>query len=173
MISPGARRWVVAAAVVAALLIAGAVGRELFLRRAHDYACQHALRQLWCALQMYQMDHDGAYTPSLQNPEYTRYGLSDIFFNCGGRRTPSDPSSSDQARGDYLYVAWATGASTPNNYPVFYDRWLANHGGRGIYVVRVDGEVFWDRGAEWLLSFCKTHQDLRLPLPEDISAPAP
>jgi prepilin-type processing-associated H-X9-DG protein len=72
--------------------------------------------------------------------------------------------------GDYAYINWANYFDTPDkvpgDYPLLYDRALANHGGRGINIARVDGSVFWDPGAAWLRNFAASHTQYDIPVPK-------
>ena len=69
---------------------------------------------------------------------------------------------------DYTYINWSL--SSPESvkpwYPVAYDRSISNHLGRGVYVLKLDGTVIWDRGAEWLKNFARDHTNLSIVLPE-------
>jgi hypothetical protein len=71
---------------------------------------------------------------------------------------------------DYIYVDYSkeftNWASLPKEYPLFYDRRYANHGGTGVYVMRGDGVVLWDRDALWLKSFVKAHPECKVQLPQ-------
>lgn len=70
---------------------------------------------------------------------------------------------------DYIFLDWslwqADSITFGGDYPLMYDRALANHGGRGVYVLRVDGTVIWDPGAEWLKRFAVEHPQLKIRLP--------
>ena len=84
---------------------------------------------------------------------------------------------------DYFYVPWPSVTGVYTNYPLMYDRRLANHGGKGINILLVEqavhpavphkpetfhGQFFGDEGAKWLQKFAKEHPDLKVPLPEDL-----
>ncbi|MGD0207040.1 MAG: hypothetical protein ABSC89_05480 [Verrucomicrobiota bacterium] len=84
---------------------------------------------------------------------------------------------------DYFYVPWPSVTGVYTNYPLMYDRRLANHGGKGINILLVEqavhpavphkpetfhGQFFWDEDARWLQKFAKEHPDLKVPLPEDL-----
>jgi hypothetical protein len=87
------------------------------------------------------------------------------------------------ARAYCLYMPWASGRAVPGDYPLMYDRRLANHGGKGINVLLVEqtvsaaspgspgsfrGQFFWDEGARWLQQFVREHPDFPIPVPEDL-----
>ncbi len=71
---------------------------------------------------------------------------------------------------DYIYVDWSRWfpnfTELPGGLPMIYDRRLANHGNRGVYVLRSDGFVMWDPGAQWLRAFADKHPEYRLTVPE-------
>lgn len=73
---------------------------------------------------------------------------------------------------DYVYVSWPSGADTPDDHPLIYDADLSNHGGRGINIVTVGGNVFWDAQADWLRRFVATHRELNVPLPRGVTLEA-
>jgi len=74
---------------------------------------------------------------------------------------------------DYTYINWSSTfphvADVPGDYPLAYDRTLSNHLGRGVYVVKVDGSVVWDEGAEYLREFSTRHPGFHIPPPKGLS----
>jgi hypothetical protein len=72
---------------------------------------------------------------------------------------------------DYTYINWSTifahVKEVPGDYPLAYDRTLANHVGRGVYVIKVDGTVIWDEGAYWIRRFSAQHPEYRVPVPRE------
>jgi hypothetical protein len=79
---------------------------------------------------------------------------------------------------DYLIVDWFKNGFTnivvgeiPDDFPILYDRRLANHGGY-INVYRADGSILKDQGALWLYGFATRHPNFRIPLPEDFQKTA-
>jgi len=92
-----------------------------------------------------------------------------IFLHCPGSKTkPGLLSDADEWQ-DYIYIDWSRyyGAEkVPDDYPLIYDRRLSNHDGKGINVVTVGGEVYWDPDAGKLCSFALRHPEYEVPLPE-------
>ncbi len=88
---------------------------------------------------------------------------------CPGSETTVKQVGKDITHADYVYVNWGTSFGAPTNvpgaYPLFFDRALSNHAGKGVYVIRVDGSVVWDPGATWIRSFAKAHPEYRIQLP--------
>ena len=80
-----------------------------------------------------------------------------------GDRVPANSS-------DYIYVDYSkqftNWTNLPKEYPLVYDRRYSNHSEAGVYVMKSDGGVIWDRDASWLKSFIKTHPECRIQLPE-------
>jgi hypothetical protein len=68
------------------------------------------------------------------------------------------------------YINWSKyfdiPSKVPQDYPQLYDRALANHGGKGIYIACVNNGVFWDRGATWLRNFAASHPQYEIPIPK-------
>jgi hypothetical protein len=89
---------------------------------------------------------------------------------CPGSKTEPQTAARANEWSDYWYVDWAQWFPKtnrpPGDFPLFYDRRFSNHDGKGIYVVNVDGLVFWDPGANWLKAFATKHQTYRLKMPE-------
>jgi hypothetical protein len=71
---------------------------------------------------------------------------------------------------DYVYVDWSGTfervQDIPAEYPLAYDRRLANHLRKGIYVLKVNGAVFWDADASWIQQFSKTNHHIQIPIPQ-------
>jgi hypothetical protein len=87
---------------------------------------------------------------------------------CPGVDTPFDSKYSDAG---YAYVNWSSKgfihvADVPGDYPLVYDDKLANHFGRGVFVLKVDGNVIWDPGALWINDFINKHVDFELRSPK-------
>ena len=68
---------------------------------------------------------------------------------------------------DYTYITWPHGEETPDGYPWMYDRRLSHHK-TGIFILKVGGDVIWDKNVEWLQKFAKEHPKLEIPMPEDL-----
>ena len=67
----------------------------------------------------------------------------------------------------YAYIDWSDKGfahitNVPGNYPLIYDSTLSNHSGRGVFVVKVNGNIIWDPGAQWINDFIKTHPEYQL-----------
>jgi hypothetical protein len=106
-----------------------------------------------------------SYPPSMLSNPANNYPLL-----CPGSTTqPGSVTNVDQWT-DYLYVPWAryfpSKRAVPENYPLMYDRRFSNHGGRGVYVLKMNGDVIWDGGAAWLKRFSTEHPEFLLPMPE-------
>ncbi len=54
----------------------------------------------------------------------------------------------------------------PADYPLIYDKSMANHSGRGINVCTVQAGIFWDKDAKWLKAFAVAHPEYKIPIPE-------
>jgi hypothetical protein len=71
---------------------------------------------------------------------------------------------------DYVFLNWSRAFThvkdVPGDYPLAYDRKLANHVGRGIFVLKVDGSVIWDSDAQWLHNFSIRHPEYRVLIPQ-------
>jgi hypothetical protein len=89
---------------------------------------------------------------------------------CPGTDTKPSNTSNVSDWADYIYVDWSKWfsniAELPNDLPMIYDRRLANHGNLGVYVLRSDGLVIWDPGAQWLKAFVNDHPKYALPMPK-------
>lgn len=67
----------------------------------------------------------------------------------------------------YVYIDWnqkSTGTNVPGDYPILYSRFQSLG---GIFVLRVDGQAFWDRDARRLNAFVRDHPQYDLLLVED------
>jgi hypothetical protein len=90
--------------------------------------------------------------------------IVDVFDRC--------PAVHGGQKPDYVYINWSQILDTTETdwrsgeYPLFYDRRMSNHKGRGINVVLTNGYVFWDSNAKWLKEFAAKHPTLEIPLPE-------
>jgi hypothetical protein len=87
---------------------------------------------------------------------------------CPGSQTPIDL---ERVTPDYAYVNWSAKlfahvVDVPGEYPLVYDRTLSNHSGRGVFVLRVNGSVIWDPGAEWVRGFSGRHPEYHVLIPQ-------
>jgi hypothetical protein len=89
---------------------------------------------------------------------------------CPGSATEPGSATNIDEWSDYLYVDWSKwyqGTNQPpGSYPMLYDRRISNHGGRGIYVLKVDHSVIWDGGGSWLAEFSERHPQYQIQLPQ-------
>ena len=164
------------------LLVAAAaiwLSHERELSRRVD--CLSCLRSTGWAFKQYRVDNEG------RLPEKLSLMSSDIddphLWTCPWDRKRPGSWTNVTEWIDYFYVPWPSVTGVYTNYPLMYDRRLANHSGKGINVVLVEqavnpgipghpetfhGQIFWDEGAKWLQKFAKEHPDLKMPLPEDL-----
>lgn len=136
--------------------------------RARKEQCAEHLDRLWCVLQMYGDDNDGAYppdprslTPLVDNPE--------VFACPGSENSSASVITSLTDWADYIIIHWPNGSHhVPSNYPVMYDRRLSHHSGKGVNVLYGNGRVVWDPGAQNLRAFARKHSDVLIQLPEGV-----
>jgi hypothetical protein len=90
------------------------------------------------------------------------------FVTCPGvgmRRLTTDAVTN----ADYIYINWEPlfGTNTaPGNYPILYDRRLANHKGLGVNVVTMNGRCFFDFRGRWLKNFSLKYPQYQVTLPK-------
>ena len=85
-----------------------------------------------------------------------------------GRQT-AQPKASTRER--YRYVDWSARQfarieDVPGEYPLVYDNALSNHVYNGVYVLKVDGSVMWDAGAELIGEFSSRHPEYHIVVPQ-------
>lgn len=89
---------------------------------------------------------------------------------CPESESPLKSGELQEREADYTYVNWsawfADSQAVPKDYPMFYDRSMSNHKGRGIFLIRIDGSVIWDPGATWLRGFANHHPEYTIPIPQ-------
>ena len=145
--------------------------------RAKRASCQNQMGAICAVMQFYIEEHDGAFPSNLSSVVDVQIPSVISLLKCPATRTKVGLLSDVKSWSDYIYCYWPTGKKgTPPNYPLFYDRRLSNHEGKGIniFLVGAGGELrpqpagsfFWDKNAEWLQKFKKEHPDLNIPLPE-------
>lgn len=120
---------------------------------------------------LYSMDNTNAFPPNITALcclTGTCYITELKVFRCWASHTQVGSMTNVDEWMDYIYIPWATGANTPPDYPLMYDRRLSNHQGKGINVVYLDGHVEFDEGAKRLKAFAAKHPKLHIPMPEDL-----
>lgn len=134
--------------------------------------CQRNLQSIMAAVKEYPYDNNGQLPKSLDEA-LSNIGFGDVektarIIRCPGmtrRVTGTDIGSLT----GYYYINWSKwfGAtnSPPASYPLIYDRSLQNHDGKGVNVISVDGQIWWDESAARLRSFAAEHREYQLPLP--------
>jgi hypothetical protein len=89
---------------------------------------------------------------------------------CPGSETTAGSISNAVEWSDYTYVNWSkwfSGSNTPpGSFPLVYDRRLSNHGGRAVYIMKIDGSVAWDPNANWLKEFAKSPPEYAIQVPQ-------
>ena len=156
---------VLAICAVLAVLCLPPLGRSREMARR--ISCVANMGAISIAISTYQMDYDDEF-PTFLMDMYPAYVSALGIFSCPGS---TDPES------DYIYIHWPSGDKTPDDYPLMYDRLLANHG-NGVLVYRMGTRAYgmWvprinallDENAEWLHEFARNHPEIDIPLPEDL-----
>jgi hypothetical protein len=158
------------AAVGVALLLA-------ILKQLHEASlCRHKLANVFLNnLVQYRLDHDGHWPPDIisvaaafpgGDRQETDTNLLLGRLSCPGAGRGASRNGTLQS--DYIYMNWELHLGTnavPINYPLFYDRRLANHFGLGVNVLTANG-LFWDFRALRLKKFVAEHPEYHIPLPE-------
>lgn len=149
--------------------------------RESQLECAGCLNTLEFHIKLYASENDGRFPANIA--ELLKWsGAEQGFFEplllCPRpRETTNSPRSVEEWMVtadewmDYIYVPWQNPSELPGNYPLIYDRRLANHKGKGINIVLLNGQVMWDRNAQYLKEFIKEHPDLDVPLPEELASP--
>ncbi|MCX6921884.1 MAG: hypothetical protein NT154_01505 [Verrucomicrobia bacterium] len=174
-------------ALVVVLCIAGSVGALLmgflFERQLHEtkerytQECPMRLEELKGFMETWASGAGGAYPSDLapvvqafekMTPERRRARLHPLL--CPESEQDVLEGNIDASKSDYVYLNWqaqlTNGAVVSGDYPMLYDKRLSNHGGRGIYVMKVNGTIIWDAGARWLQSFAASNLSNKIRLPE-------
>ena len=139
-------------------------------KHALSIRCAQSLRCLWSACILYIKNGKmPPFPPSLQ--EVVKKINEHSFLICPSAKYLGVHINDES---DYIYVDWSLVNVEQNadmaKYPLIYDRKLANHQGKGINIVMVDGSTMWDENADWLRNFSFQHLAYRLQLPYDIPA---
>lgn len=173
--------------IVVLLCIAGSAGALLmgfhFERQLHEtkerytQECPMRLEALKGFIETWASGAGGGYPTDLapvvqafekMPPERRRARMHPLL--CPSSEQDVGRGKIDATKSDYVYVSWqalpTNGAVVNGDYPMLYDKRLSNHGGRGIYVMKINGTVIWDQGARWLQSFAASNVSYRIPLPE-------
>ena len=161
--------------VVAVLLFLLLFSLETF---RECWACRCTLGNgLWYSLRQYRLYHEGHYPQDIGSVAAACYGdrvetnanVLLILPSCPGARTHlSLATTNGSLRSDYIYINWEPYFGTnavPTDYPVFYDRHLANHWWLGVNVCTTSRE-FWDFRAHWLRDFSSRHPEYHLLIPD-------
>ena len=140
--------------------------------------CRNNLRNnLSNGIQLYRLAHEGLYPSDINSVASAFPGLersktnTDILMGrltCPGNESRLFRTTNDSVIGDYIYINWGPHFGTnaiPMDYPLIYDRRLANHWGLGVNVL-TSSRSFWDFRAKWLKNFSLNHPEYRLPMPE-------
>ena len=100
--------------------------------------------------------------------EKMRLRLSPVL--CPASKAPINLNEKTGETPDYAYVNWSSRfphlKDVPEDYPLAYDRTLANHGGRGIFIVMVNGRIIWDADAQWIRNFSTLHPEYLILIPK-------
>ncbi len=142
----------------------------------YRYECPMHLRDLWDITMALAKEGDRfpedltSITNKVPISQYNaRWRLHPVL--CPGSQTSFDFEGPTTDSFGYVYVNWSSRqfahvAEVPAEYPLIYDRALSNHLGRGIFVLKVNGSVIWDSGAEWIRGFTAKHPEYHIPLPQ-------
>ena len=177
------KRKFIAVIVFACMLFVAAAAIWLSHERglSQRVLCLSRLRSIGWAFKQYRVDNEGKLPEKLSL--MSSYIDDPHLWTCPWDRKRPGSWTNITEWIDYYYVPWPSVTGVYTNYPLMYDRRLANHGGKGINVVLVEqavnpgipghpetfhGQIFWDEGAKWLQKFAKEHPDLKMPLPEDL-----
>ena len=95
--------------------------------------------------------------------------VSEAQFICPGSGNGPGSFSNVMTWMDYVYVNWPNDKDIPDDFPVMYDKRLANHRGTGLNVLFASGEIIFDTNAVRLRQFAKEHPQFNILLPEDIA----
>ena len=144
--------------------------------------CLSTLRSAGCMLKVYRNDNNGEFPPQFSL-------LKGLFIDPRLLICPLEHKAPEEWTNvtewmDYIYLYRPSVKGPYAYYPLMYDRSMANHNGKGICILLVDGAVrpptlsrpetyhgqfFWDEGAQWLQKFARNHPECNIPLPEDLN----
>jgi hypothetical protein len=141
-------------------------------RREDRRLCADNLKSVWYGFRNYY-ELTGRYP----HPNELRLMDQDVValqFICPSKgRSSADWSNVTELTSYIINDGWPGLQADPGQeFPLMYDRQLANHAGDGINIVTVGGRVFWDSRGDWIRQFAREHPDWHIPMPEDMdSAP--
>lgn len=155
----------VAAGTVAAVILLP-VGRDAFAR----HRCRKQLSALWFDLMSCADETSGRLPGDLDSYlQISPIGPRALLVCPATGRRPM-PSEEVESWSDYLYVPNLVVGQAPPDSPLVYDRLLANHNGKGINVLLLNGVVMWDSGGVWLKEYAAKFPDRGIALPQDAHA---
>lgn len=174
--------FIVMAIITLMLLGIGIYWAKCQTEKVRISQCLSALRSIGCTLKMYRDDNNGELPPRLSLMQEL---ISDqkLFICPWGSKAPGEWANISEWM-DYVYLPCPSVKGQYAYYPLMYDRRLANHNGKGICILLVDGAVrpasppqpetyhgqfFWDEGAQWLQKFARNHPECNISLPEDLN----
>jgi len=163
---PFVRAMLLAITSIAVLMLVVVFWRRWYVEdQWRRKVCQNHLRTLHSLLELYTMENGDTYPPSLTILRNSA-AVGDEVTACPGAKSSVKTIPTPDG---YEYIDWSTqprGSDwASEKYPLLYDRRASHHGSSGVYVVLVDGTVFWDRGGQWLKGFAAAHSDAKIPLP--------
>jgi hypothetical protein len=133
--------------------------------------CQSHLHNLALVVSAYRQDHEERFPPSLARL-MTESGMSDgvsRLLVCPGLKSATGGAALSTESASYIFVNWSAWfldeRRVPPEFPLFYDRRLANHAGNGVNVVQVNGTVFWDLHCKWLKDFSASNPKYGIRVP--------
>jgi hypothetical protein len=176
------RSWLLCLVVVVLLLTCAVFAINYHHKRMYEvvakyrYECPMHLLDLWSITVALAKEKDrfpqdlasiNVKIP-LVSQSRIRLRLSPVL--CPGSEIPFDKNEFITNVSDYVYINWSSTfghvAEVPGEYPLAYDRRLANHLGKGVYVVKVNGSVVWDADAQWIRQFSTKNPELHIPIPQ-------
>jgi hypothetical protein len=138
--------------------------------RAVTHNCAQQLKSLAAAITMYRGTHFDKFPHDLSQLQTELNADFSHMLECPGVDHRAQHADSTEGIDDYVYINWSEQPRGDDwqqgTYPLMYDRRMSNHSGRGVNVVLVDQEVFFDEGANWLKAFAQSHPDVQMPLPQ-------
>jgi len=168
----------VLASTVLAMMVVGCIVSKNTRRPDERAACRRQLQVLACTVDLYCQLHDGQFPGHLIGGNNEHLPVSgfipwpQLILICPGTgRDQTGKGEMKEEDIDYVYVNWSrwykTSEEVPGEYPLAYDRRLANHAGQGVNVVAVDRHAFWDPDAKWLRNFAQNHPEYDIPLSKE------
>jgi hypothetical protein len=154
------------------------------LKYSRSVVCRSKLGAFDSHIKNYQVEHgQSTYPPDIvalatyrqavpMDHSQTNYALTSLLI-CPAHRSrwlaaDTVTISNVSTQSEYVYINWKPFFGTnqvPPNYPLVYDRRMANHWGLGVNVLTTS-RIFWDFRARWLRDFAEKHPEYNLPLPD-------